>query len=60
MNITASSTEAPVLAQALRGLNITYGVTRVDSCADWIEEGAFDSLSGHLIAFAQANGISIE
>jgi hypothetical protein len=60
VNITASSTEAPVLAQALRGLNVSYGITRVDSCADWVEEGAFDSLSGHLIAFAQANGISIE
>lgn len=59
VNITATSDDAPVLADALRSSNLPFGVTRVDSCADWIEEGCFDSLSAHLISFAVSQGISI-
>lgn len=59
VNVTSSGEEAPVLAEALKGLGLSYGVTRVDSCADWIEEGCFDSLSSHLMRFAKDNGITI-
>lgn len=59
VNITASSEDAPALAEALRTLGLPYGVTRADACADWVEEGAFESLSAHLIKFASENGISI-
>lgn len=59
VNITSSSEEAPVLAAALKTFAAPFGVTRVDACADWIEEGCFDSLSAHLIAFAEKEGISI-
>ncbi|MNF74321.1 Replication initiation factor [compost metagenome] len=59
VNITSSSEEAPVLAAALRAFGCSYGVTRVDACADWVEEGCFDSLSAHLIAYAQEKGITI-
>lgn len=59
VNITASSEEAPTLAAALRSFGVPFGVTRVDACADWVEEGCFDSLSAHLIQFAQDNGITI-
>lgn len=59
VNITATSEDAPALAEALRTCGIEYHVTRVDACADWIEEGCFDSLSSHLIAFAENQGITI-
>lgn len=59
VNITSTSEESPVLAEALRVFGGSYGVTRVDACADWVEEGCFDSLSAHLMAFAQEKGISI-
>lgn len=59
VNITATSEESPVLAEALRTFGAPYGVTRVDACADWQEEGVFESLSGHLIKFAEQQGISI-
>lgn len=59
VNITSSSEDAPILAEALRTCGLPYGVTRADACADWVEEGCFDSLSAHLIQFAQDNGISI-
>lgn len=59
VNITSSSEESPVLAAALRSFGVPYGVTRVDACADWVEEGCFDSLSAHLIKFAEQQGITI-
>lgn len=59
VNITASGEEAPVLAELLKRLGLSYGVTRADSCCDWVEEGLFDSLSAHLIQFAQDKSISI-
>lgn len=58
VNITSTSEEAPVLAQALRSFG-PHKVTRVDACADWVEEGCFDSLAAHLIKFAQDNRITI-
>lgn len=59
VHLTASSTEAPVLAAALRRFGKLTAVTRVDSCVDWDEEGLFDSLSSHCIQFARDNRISI-
>lgn len=59
VNITSTSEDAPTLANALRTFGVPYGVTRVDSCADWVEEGCFDSLSAHLIKFAESQGITI-
>jgi len=59
VNITASGEEAPVLAELLRRLGLSYGVTRADVCCDWVEEGLFESLAGHLIAFAQDKNIAI-
>lgn len=59
VNITASGEEAPVLAGVLQRFGVSYGITRVDACVDWVEEGLFDSLAGHLVAHAQAKGISI-
>jgi len=59
VNITSTSEEAPVLAEALKTFSCSYGVTRVDACADWVEEGCFDSLSSHLVKFAADHGITI-
>lgn len=59
VNVTSSGEDAPVLAEAMKRIGLSYGVTRVDSCADWIEEGCFDSLSAHLMAFAKDKGITI-
>lgn len=59
VNVTSSSEEAPTLHAALQSLGLQYGVTRVDSCVDWCEPGLFESLSSHLIAYAKANGITI-
>lgn len=59
VNITSSSEQAPVLAEALKTFGSSYGVTRADACADWDEEGCFDSLSAHLMQFAEKNGLSI-
>lgn len=59
VNITATSEDAPALHAALQGMGFDYHVTRADACVDWVEEGLFDSLSAHLIAYATANGISI-
>lgn len=59
VNVTSSGEEAPVLAAALKRLGLSYGVTRGDACADWIEEGCFDSLSAHLMQYAKDNGITI-
>ncbi|MFO5615250.1 replication initiation factor domain-containing protein, partial [Klebsiella pneumoniae] len=36
-----------------------YPATRAHACVAWVEEGPFDSLSAHLIAYAKDNGISI-
>lgn len=60
VNVTSTSDDSPVLVKALRSSGLRYGVTRADACADWVEEGCFDSLSAHLIQFAQDNRISIE
>lgn len=59
INVTATSDDAPMLAKALKRLGLPYGVTRADACSDWVEEGAFESLSNHLIQFAIANRIAI-
>lgn len=59
VNVTASGEDAPALAEALRRLRVPYGVTRLDACCDWVEEGLFDSLSSHLIEFATSRGIVI-
>jgi hypothetical protein len=31
----------------------------VDACADWVEEGCFDSLAAHLVKFAEEQNITI-
>jgi len=59
VNITATSEDAPALAETLKASRLPFGVTRVDSCADWIEEGCFESLSNHLMVYALEQGISI-
>lgn len=59
VNVHTSSDQAPVLASALKTLGLPFGVSRVDSCLDWFEDGCFESLSGHLIKFAQDNRIMI-
>ncbi|MFO5452871.1 hypothetical protein ACLBO7_30400, partial [Klebsiella pneumoniae] len=58
-SIPTNSEGAPAPEETLRGLGIDYHVTRADACVDWVEEGLFDSLSAHLIAYAKDNGISI-
>lgn len=60
VHVTSSGEDAPVLADALRRLGLSYSIARIDSCADWVEEGCFDSLSAHLIQFAKANRIAID
>jgi hypothetical protein len=47
------------LAQALDAFGKSHLPTRIDSCVDWREEGLFDSLSAHLIKFAQDNRLSL-
>ncbi|MNZ81807.1 Replication initiation factor [compost metagenome] len=59
VNITCSGEDSPVLAELLQRLGLPFGVTRADACCDWVEPGLFDSLAGHLIAFAQDKTISI-
>ena len=59
VNVTATSDDAPALQEALQGMGFDFHVTRADACVDWVEEGLFDSLSAHLIAYAKDNGISI-
>ena len=59
INITATSADAPVLADVLSRSGLPFGVTRADACMDWLDATAFDSLAGHLIEFAKANRIVI-
>lgn len=59
VNVTATSDNAPALAEALRGLRIAHSPTRIDTAIDWDEEGLFESMSGGLIAFAQERRLSI-
>ncbi|MEL3863860.1 replication initiation factor domain-containing protein, partial [Pseudomonas aeruginosa] len=63
INVKTTSADSPVLAEALRGFYERTGVqhlpTRVDACCDWVEEGLFDSLSAHLIAYAIEHRLAI-
>jgi len=63
INVKTTSGDSPVLAEALRGFYERTGVqhlpTRVDACCDWVEEGLFDSLSAHLIAYAIEHRLAI-
>lgn len=59
VNCKATSDESPALADALRKFGKHHMPTRVDTCEDWHEEGLFDSLSSHLVKFAQDNRLAI-
>lgn len=63
INVKTTSDESPVLAAALAEFSgvtrIPHCPTRVDACCDWVEPGLFDSLSAHLIEFAQGNRLAI-
>lgn len=59
VNITASSEQAPILAEALKRIRKPYGITRMDSCIDWNESGMFDTLSAYLIEYAKQSRITI-
>lgn len=60
VNVTATSEDAPALAQALReAFPGEHGPTRIDSCVDWVEKGLFDAVSEKLIGYAQDKGLSI-
>jgi hypothetical protein len=59
VNCKTSSDESHVLADALKTFGKTHHPTRVDSCIDWVEEGLFESLAGHLTKFAQDNRLAI-
>jgi len=59
VNVHSTSDQSPVLAAALKSFGAPFGVSRVDACLDWFQEGCFESLSGHLIQFAQDNRITI-
>lgn len=63
INVKTTSGDSPVLAEALRGFYERTGIqhlpTRVDACCDWVEEGLFDSLSAHLIAYAIEHRLAI-
>lgn len=59
VNCKSTSDEAPTLAEALKRFGKPHMPTRIDSCVDWVEEGLFDSLSAHLIQFAQDNRLAI-
>ena len=59
VNCKTTSDESPVLAKALDEFNKAHLPTRIDSRVDWRESGLFDSLSGLLIEYAQANRLQI-
>jgi len=59
VNCKTSSSESPVLAQALAQFGAVYLPTRIDSAVDWREPGLFDSLANHLIEYAKQNRLQI-
>ena len=59
VNCKSTSDESPTLAAALKRFGKQHLPTRIDSCVDWLEEGLFDSVSAHLIQYAQDNRLAL-
>lgn len=59
VNCKSTSDESPTLAEALKRFGKPHLPTRIDSCVDWREAGIFDSISAHLIQFAQDNRLAL-
>jgi hypothetical protein len=63
ISVTTTSSDSPVLVQALRKFSEDKGIghlpTRVDACCDWVESGLFDSLAAHLMQYAIENRLAI-
>lgn len=58
VHVSTTSSHAHRLAPLLRGQGVHYP-TRVDACEDWVEQGLFDRMAAHLIAYAVGNRITI-
>lgn len=57
VHVKGTGEDSPAVCKALQPF--THQPTRVDACEDWIERGLFNRLSSALVAYAEANRISI-
>lgn len=59
VNLLASSSDAPLLADVLASAPFEHRPTRVDACVDLASQGLYDSLSRKMLDFAKAKGLKI-